>query len=215
MTDDPIQELLKAASYAARKHGDQKRADGFTPYFAHVSRVTLILRHHFKVQDNEVLTAALLHDVIEDTNTDHDEIAEIFGARVARYVILLTKNKLLSKKLREAEYERKLRRAPEIVQIAKLADVFDNLSDRVGSNKLPKTAETAKKWLKIFKAKLKSTSGKLAHRKVSQLLLEIEAANSKQPPKAAAPSVSHDGSRRSSRGRSSPRARRPVRRNPR
>lgn len=178
MIKDPVQELLKAASYAARKHGDQKRADGITPYFAHVARVTFILRHLFKINDQDVLTAALLHDVVEDTNTDHDEIADIFGLRVANYVILLTKNKMLSKKLREQDYERRMRRAPEVVQIAKLADAFDNLSDRVGSNKLPKTLETAKKWLVIFKATLKTAAGKNAWRKVNQLVTEIESIQS-------------------------------------
>src|SRR6202035_5330169 len=98
---------------------------------------------------------------------------EIFGARVAKYVILLTKNKMLSKKMRERDYERRLRRAPEIIQIAKLADVFDNLSDRAGTTKLPKTLETAKKWLTLFKPSLKSSAGKLAHRKVSRLVAEI------------------------------------------
>lgn len=181
MINDPIQQLLKAAGYAARKHLGQKRADGVTPYFAHVARVTLIARHLFKITDRDVLIAALLHDVIEDTNTDHDEIAGIFGARAAKYVILLTKNKMLSKERREKDYERKLRRAPEVVQIAKLADVFDNLSDRVGSNKLPKTLATARKWLAIFKKTLKTPAGKSAHRKVSRLVAQIETANGKQP----------------------------------
>ncbi|HWB61725.1 MAG TPA: HD domain-containing protein [Chthoniobacteraceae bacterium] len=179
MIDDPIQLMLKAASYAARKHSDQRRADGMTPYFAHVARVTLITRHLFRVNDQDVLTATLLHDVIEDTNTDHDEIAEIFGMRVAKYVILLTKNKMLSKKLREKDYERRLKRAPEAIQIAKLADAFDNLSDRVGTTKLPKTLETAKKWLVIFKPTLKSPSGKLAHRKLGKLVEQVEALNNK------------------------------------
>lgn len=177
MINDPVQQMMKAASYAARKHNEQKRADGVTPYFAHVTRVTLILRHLFNVSDQDVLTAALLHDVIEDTNTDHDEIAEIFGARVAKYVILLTKNKMLSKKMREQDYEQRLLRAPEAVQIAKLADAFDNLSDRVGSQKLPKTLETAKKWLVAFKRTLKTPAGKRAHRMVSKLVAEIEAGN--------------------------------------
>ncbi len=181
MINDPIQIMLKAASYAARKHSDQRRADGMTPYFAHVARVTLIIRHLFKVTDQDVLTAALLHDVIEDTNTDHDEIAEIFGVRVAKFVILLTKNKMLSKKLREKDYERRLRRAPEVIQIAKLADVFDTLSDRVGTTKLPKTLETAKKWLTLFKTSLKSSSGKIALRQVSRLVAEIEASNNRAP----------------------------------
>jgi len=181
MINDPIQSLLKAASYAARKHSDQRRADGMTPYFAHVARVTMITRHLFKVTDQDVLTATLLHDVIEDTNTDHDEIAEIFGVRVAKFVILLTKNKMLSKKLREKDYERRLRRAPEAIQIAKLADVFDNLSDRVGTTKLPKTLDTAKKWLVLFKPTLKSSAGKMAYRKVSKLVADVEILNNRAP----------------------------------
>lgn len=187
MIDDSIQLMLKAASYAARKHSDQRRADGMTPYFAHVARVTLITRHLFKVSDQDVLTATLLHDVIEDTNTDHDEIAEIFGTRVAKFVILLTKNKMLSKKLREKDYERRLRRAPEAIQIAKLADAFDNLSDRVGTTKLPKTLETAKKWLVIFKPTLKSASGKIAYRRVSRLVADVEAMNNRSPGYVDAP----------------------------
>lgn len=187
MINDPIQIMLKAASYAARKHSDQRRADGMTPYFAHVARVTLLTRHLFKVTDLDVLTAALLHDVIEDTNTDHDEIAEIFGVRVAKYVILLTKNKMLSKKMREKDYERRLRRAPEAIQIAKLADVFDNLSDRVGTTKLPKTLETAKKWLALFKPTLKSSSGKMACRRVSRLVAEVESSSDRTPLYVTAP----------------------------
>jgi hypothetical protein len=88
---------------------------------------------------------------------------------------------MLSKKLREKDYERRLRRAPETIQIAKLADVFDNLSDRVGTTKLPKTLETAKKWLVLFKPTLKSASGKMAYRKVSKLVSDIETANNRAP----------------------------------
>jgi GTP diphosphokinase / guanosine-3',5'-bis(diphosphate) 3'-diphosphatase len=223
MISDPIQQVLKAASYAARKHTGQKRADGITPYFAHVSRVTFIASHVFNVTDLDVLTATYLHDVIEDTNTDHDEISEIFGKRVAEYVSRLTKNKLLSKTVREKDYEQKLRRAPEVIQIAKLADVFDNLSDRVGSIKLPRTLETAKKWLVLFKKTLKSPSGKLAHRKVSRLVAEIEATHAKtEAYKAAAairppvsPTSAASASRPNSLGKSSRPARRPVRPRPR
>ena len=129
----PFQMVLRAASFAARKHHGQTRADNQTPYFSHVARVTLILTHVFGVQDEEVLTAALLHDTLEDTATDYDELAGLFGARVAAAVVLLTKNVMLPKKEREEDYVQRLRKAPEEVMIAKMADIYDNLSDRVHS----------------------------------------------------------------------------------
>ena len=97
-----------------------------TPYFAHVARVTLILRHLFEVSDLDVLTASLLHDVIRGYQHRYTtRIAEIFGARVIKCtVILLTKNKMLSRKLREKDYELAPPRRREVVQIAKLADAF-------------------------------------------------------------------------------------------
>ena len=101
---NPVQAVLRAASFAARKHHGQTRADNQTPYFSHVARVTLILTHVFGCDDEEVLTAALLHDTIEDTATDYDEIAELFGTQVADYVVTLTKNVMLPKQEREEDY---------------------------------------------------------------------------------------------------------------
>lgn len=183
---DPLQSLLRAATFAARKHHGQMRADGAAPYFSHVVRVTLVLSHGFGVYDDDVLTAALLHDTVEDTATDYDEIAEQFGIRVADYVMLLTKNAMLPKKAREEDYEERLCGAPEIVKIAKMADLYDNLSDRINSPKLRKTAETAERLLTRFGPLLKSERGRQAHRKLSLLLEEITAARLTSTPAARA-----------------------------
>ena len=174
--NDPVQSLLRAAAFAARKHDGQTRADGATPYFSHVSRVTLILSHVFGVRDPEVLTAAFLHDTVEDTATDYDELEEQFGTQVADYVIALTKNVMLPKKRREDEYAARLIAAPEAVKIAKLADLFDNLSDRVNSPKIVKTTATAERLLAAFGQRMESEIGRAAHAKVAALLAEIERA---------------------------------------
>ena len=89
---DPYHRLLEAASFAARAHRGQIRKDGQTPYAAHVVRVCLIVRHLFGIDDPSALTAALLHDTIEDTTTDRDDLIEKFGATVADWVALLTKD---------------------------------------------------------------------------------------------------------------------------
>ena len=181
----PLPNLLRAATFAARKHHGQMRADNQTPYFSHVARVTLILTHLFGVQDEDVLTAALLHDTLEDTATDYDEIAAQFGTLVADYVVLLTKNVMLPKTKREADYEARLCRAPEPVMIAKMADLYDNLSDRINSPKLQKTAQTAERLLGEFGPRLASELGRKAHRALTVLLDEIKAMRlTAQMPKA-------------------------------
>ena len=169
----PIQTLLRAASLAARKHHGQTRADNVTPYFSHVARVTLILSHVFGVEDGDTLIAALLHDTLEDTATDYDEIAALFGEKVANYVVLLTKNVMLPKKEREEDYALRLTTAPEPVMIAKMADLYDNLSDRVHSPKLRKTSATAGRLLGIFGKRLRTRIGLAAHEKLSSLLREV------------------------------------------
>ena len=174
LPSNPLQSLLRAAGFAARKHQGQTRADNQTPYFSHVARVTLILSHVFGVEDEEILTAALLHDTLEDTATDYDEIAGFFGTRVADSVVLLTKNVMLPKKDREEDYVKRLTDAPEAVMIAKMADLYDNLSDRIHSPKLRKTAETAEKLLGIFARRLRSRIGLAAHEKLAQLLKEVK-----------------------------------------
>src|SRR5207244_12460807 len=100
-----------------------------TPYASHVFRVCLIVRQVFGVDDASVLTAAALHDTIEDTTTDYDELKEEFGAEVAGWVADLSKDKRLPDAEREKAYETPLAKASRQVKVAKLAHVFDNLME--------------------------------------------------------------------------------------
>jgi (p)ppGpp synthase/HD superfamily hydrolase len=121
--------LLAAAGFAARAHRQQLRKDGETPYIAHPFRVCLIVRHVFGIADPEMLTAALLHDTVEDTTTDRDDLIERFGPKVAGWVAALSKDKRLADEEREAAYIQTLKNSPDEVKICKLADLFDNLLD--------------------------------------------------------------------------------------
>src|SRR5439155_12665443 len=111
--------LLEAASFAARAHRHQLRKDGQTPYAAHPFRVCLIVRHVFEIDDPEVLTAALLHDTIEDTATDYDDIGERFGQRVAGWVAALSKDTRVPDEERERAYMATLAAADPAVKVAK------------------------------------------------------------------------------------------------
>ena len=92
---DRYRPLLEAFSFAARAHQGQLRQDGKTPYVSHVLRVCFVLRHVFGVDDAGALTAAALHDTLEDTTTDFDDLQEKFGADVASWVAALSKDKRL------------------------------------------------------------------------------------------------------------------------
>lgn len=115
-----------AASFAARAHQFHTRKDGRTPYVAHVYRVAMTVRDVFGCDDPIALAAAMLHDTIEDTPTDYDDIERAFGRRVADCVSALTKNMLLPERQREPDYDRRLAKADWRARLIKLADVYDN-----------------------------------------------------------------------------------------
>ena len=121
--------LLNAVAFAARAHRHQLRNDDKTPYASHVFRVCLILRHVFEIDDPCVLQAAVLHDAIEDTTTDCDDLRDQFGPEIAGWVALLSKDKRLPEEEREAAYMAGLKSAPWQVKACKLADTYDNLLD--------------------------------------------------------------------------------------
>ncbi len=125
----PSRSVLDAVAFAARAHRSQMRKDKETPYASHVFRVCLVVRHAFGIDDEHVLTAAVLHDTIEDTTTDFDDVEEHFGRQVAEWVALLSKDKRLPESEREKAYCDGLASAPWQVKLCKLGDIYDNLTD--------------------------------------------------------------------------------------
>lgn len=174
LLSEPVHTVLRAIRYAARKHKGQTRLDGNTPYISHTTSVAFVLRHIFEVDDESILAAAHLHDVLEDTRTKYDELVEMFGDQIADYVVALTKNPLLSKKEREKDFENRLVQAPELVKIAKLADLFDNMMFRMESPRLPRTLATAKRMVAAFTNKMTTEKGQRALAKMSELIEEVE-----------------------------------------
>ncbi len=150
---DPNDILFAAAAFAARAHRHQFRKDNVTPYVSHAFRVCLIARHVFGIGDPMVLAAALLHDTIEDTTTDYDDLAEEFGADVADWVSALTKEMRLPEAERERVYHAALSAAPWPVYACKLADIYDNLADSasLGPEQRAKTIARSRAYLRVLK----------------------------------------------------------------
>lgn len=122
--------IKKAYELAAKAHKNQKRRSG-EPYIMHPVAVAEIL---FKLgMDNECIVAALLHDVVEDTDYNLDYIKEHFGDDVALLVDGVTKLGKIPLSTREevqAENIRKMFIAMNKdvrVIIIKLADRLHNM----------------------------------------------------------------------------------------
>ena len=83
-----VTQIEKAYNLAKKAHGDQKRKSG-EPYIIHPLWVAIILAD--LEMDKETIIAALLHDVVEDTQIGEDYIKEEFGEEVALLVDGVTK----------------------------------------------------------------------------------------------------------------------------
>jgi guanosine-3',5'-bis(diphosphate) 3'-pyrophosphohydrolase len=139
----------EAASFAARAHRHQLRKDGVTPYVAHPMRVAMTVACVFGFDDEHVLAAALLHDTIEDTGVDYDEVAEAFGRDVADMVVAMTKDMRLPEVRREKAYDEQLARGPWQGRLLKLADVYDNLVSTWDARSRRKQLGKAERALKL------------------------------------------------------------------
>ncbi|NNE25031.1 MAG: bifunctional (p)ppGpp synthetase/guanosine-3',5'-bis(diphosphate) 3'-pyrophosphohydrolase [Rhizobiales bacterium] len=144
--------LNRAYVYAMKAHGHQKRASG-DPYFSHPLEVAAILTE-LKLDDATVV-AALLHDVVEDTESTHQEIEELFGPEISQLVDGLTKIKrldLVTKEAAQAENLRKLLLAVSRdvrVLLVKLADRLHNMRT-IEYVKQEKRARIAEETLDIY-----------------------------------------------------------------
>ncbi|MEZ5615128.1 MAG: HD domain-containing protein [Rhodocyclaceae bacterium] len=126
--------ILKAASFAAEKHRDQRRKDAeSSPYINHPITLANVLANEGNVTDPDVLCAALLHDTIEDTETTAGELRGIFGDTVTGIVLEVTDDKSLPKAERKRlQIEHAAHASPQ-AKLVKLADKICNLRDILAS----------------------------------------------------------------------------------
>ena len=121
--------VLKATQFAAHKHCDQRRKDGKTPYIIHPISVAMILAEIGGIDDLEILSAALLHDTIEDTDTSTHELDKEFGSRVRIIVEELTDNNQLTFSQRKQMQIDNALHLSKDATLVKIADKISNVSD--------------------------------------------------------------------------------------
>jgi len=130
MNSEEFSGFLKALHFAASKHRNQRRKDKRkTPYINHPIEVCYVLTNIGAVFDPTILTAAILHDTVEDTSTRAEEVNELFGSEISDLVKEVTDDKRLPR------FERKklqVEHAPSLSDAAKqikLADKISNMRD--------------------------------------------------------------------------------------
>jgi guanosine-3',5'-bis(diphosphate) 3'-pyrophosphohydrolase len=120
--------VLTAVVFAAEKHKAQTKIDGKnTPYVIHPLEVAYNIMNVGHVYSKDVLIAALLHDVMDDTNTTYEEISEVYGKQVTSYVREMTTKKDLPLKEQKKEQIMKAFHQTPNVAIIKLSDKLSNL----------------------------------------------------------------------------------------
>jgi guanosine-3',5'-bis(diphosphate) 3'-pyrophosphohydrolase len=93
-----INHFVQALAFAADKHKNQRRKDAqITPYINHPIDLVNVLVNQGGVVSWDVLCAALLHDVIEDTETTEEELLAHFGKKVTAIVKEVTDDKSLAR----------------------------------------------------------------------------------------------------------------------
>ncbi len=117
--------IRKAAAFAAEAHKGTFRKGTQIPYIIHPMEVAQIVA--MITNDPEVIAAAYLHDVLEDTDVTEEEIEQAFGSYVLRLVREKTEDKSLSWKERKGQTIYHLPGASRDVKILALADKLSNL----------------------------------------------------------------------------------------
>lgn len=125
-----LKRITKAYELAENCHGDQRRVSGI-PYILHPTSVACIVAQFG--MDTDCIIAALLHDVVEDTEISLEQVRKDFGKDVANIVdgvTKISKIKLYSREEQQAENVRKMLMAMSNdirVIIVKLADRLHNM----------------------------------------------------------------------------------------
>lgn len=117
--------IEEAAAFAERAHRGVFRKGTRIPYIVHPMEAAVIVAA--MTGDEEIISAALLHDVVEDTPVTAEEIGARFGGRVMSLVMAQTENKGRSWRERKAATLAALEREGHEVRLLALGDKLSNM----------------------------------------------------------------------------------------
>jgi len=151
LTDDQIAQVRRAHAYAAEAHGNQWRRTGHA-YITHPTAVAQILAE--MRMDHQTLMAALLHDVIEDSDTSKTKLGKEFGRPVAEIVDGVSKLTKIFSSRAEAQAENFQKMAMAMAKdirfiMVKMADRLHNMRT-IGVMSPQQRRRTARETLEFY-----------------------------------------------------------------
>jgi (p)ppGpp synthase/HD superfamily hydrolase len=120
--------IARAAEFAARAHVTQRRKGAAQePYINHLAEVAFYLSEATGGEDAVLVAAGWLHDTLEDTDTEREELEARFGVEVASVVAEVTDDKALPKLERKRYQVEKTPSKSVRARLLKIADKTSNL----------------------------------------------------------------------------------------
>src|ERR1700756_1958929 len=120
--------VTRAANFAARRHVEQKRkGTAREPYINHLAEVAALLAEATGGADAALVAAGFLHDTLEDTDTEYEELQAIFGDDIAGLVAEVTDDKSLPKQERKRFQIVNAAHKSDRAKLLKIADKTSNL----------------------------------------------------------------------------------------
>lgn len=127
--------MIRAIHFASEKHRAQLRKGKLnTPYINHPIKVAYILKTIGKIHDDEILAAAILHDVIEDTDATYSDLKNIFNEKVATIVLEVTDEKDAPKPERKQSQIDNASKLSSEARLIRIADKICNIQDVCGAD---------------------------------------------------------------------------------
>lgn len=165
-----MQIIESAESFAKERYVGRTRNDN-TTYLDHLKGVVNRMKN-IGITDHEVLAAAWLHGIIEETNTTFDEIDKRFGSRIAVLVLASHKDKNLSRDKIEKQYIKQLKESPIEAKIIELCDISTNLKDLKNStwSKTKKTKQIKKNLYYLSTIKSELSSNKIQYPGIQNII---------------------------------------------
>lgn len=119
--------IERAIAFATQAHEGQFRKGTTRPYIVHPLEVGKIVAT--MTDDEEIISAAILHDTLEDCDVTEEELREKFSERVASLVMQESEDKSKTWMERKGATIEHLKTAPKEVQMIGLADKLSNMRD--------------------------------------------------------------------------------------
>jgi guanosine-3',5'-bis(diphosphate) 3'-pyrophosphohydrolase len=135
--------LLPAIHFASEKHKLQRRKGSLDiPYINHTIRVAYILQQTGKENDPALLAAAVLHDVLEDTDATEGELNDLFGNEICSIVKEVSDDMSLTYDDRK---RMQIKKAPGLTPKAKMIKIADKIANITDILTIPLTWSNRRK----------------------------------------------------------------------